>query len=90
MHFVYLIQSISRPTQRYVGYTTNVEARIAKHNEGGCPHTAEFKPWRLVTYIAFEDKPRALAFEAYLKTGSGRAFAAKHFWPPTGPSASTT
>jgi hypothetical protein len=32
-------------------------------------------PWRLATYIAFQDETRALAFEKYLKSGSGHAFA---------------
>jgi putative endonuclease len=43
-------------------------------------HTAKYKPWRLVTYIAFADKPKAEAFERYLKSGSGHAFARKHLW----------
>jgi len=43
----------------------------------GSHHTAKFKPWRLVTYVAFSDKAKAVAFERYLKTASGRAFAKK-------------
>jgi hypothetical protein len=35
------------------------------------------KPWRLVTYIAFSDEKKAVAFEKYLKSHSGRAFANK-------------
>jgi hypothetical protein len=30
---------------------------------------------RIKTYIAFTDESRAIAFEKYLKSGSGRAFA---------------
>jgi hypothetical protein len=30
-------------------------------------------------YIAFEDETKALAFERYLKSGSGHAFYKKHF-----------
>jgi hypothetical protein len=30
-------------------------------------------------YIAFDDYKKAYAFERYLKSGSGRAFAKKHF-----------
>ena len=33
--------------------------------------------WRLKTYIAFSDEAQAIAFEKYLKSGSGRAFAKK-------------
>jgi len=30
-------------------------------------------------FIAFTDKEKALRFEKYLKSGSGRAFIKKHF-----------
>jgi putative endonuclease len=40
-------------------------------------HTRKYKPWRIETYIAFSDEKRAFAFEKYLKSGSGRAFANK-------------
>ena len=39
----------------------------------------ESKPWELVVSIEFTDERRALAFEKYLKSGSGRAFAKRHF-----------
>jgi hypothetical protein len=32
---------------------------------------------RIVTYVAFSDDAKAIAFERYLKTASGRAFANK-------------
>ena len=57
-----------------------LEARLAKHNEGGSIHTAKYKPWNLVAYFAFEDAAKATSFERYLKSGSGRAFANKHLW----------
>ena len=49
-------------------------------NAGKSPHTAKFKPWRLVTYIAFSDRANAESFERYLKSGSGHAFARKRLW----------
>jgi putative endonuclease len=42
-------------------------------------NTSKYRPWRLRIYFAFSDEARALAFEKYLKSGSGRAFAKKHF-----------
>jgi predicted GIY-YIG superfamily endonuclease len=50
---------------------------LAAHNAGQSPHTSKFKPWHLVTYIAFSDEAKAVAFERYLKSGSGQAFANK-------------
>ena len=80
MFYVYLLRSERDPDQRYVGYTADLRRRIAVHNAGGSPHTAKFKPWTLVSYQAFSDKDKAQAFERYLKTGSGQAFANKRFW----------
>ena len=80
MHYVYLLRSLTFPEQTYVGYTADLKARFVRHNEGSSLHTAKFRPWKLVTYLAFEDKNQALAFEAYLKSGSGQAFARKRLW----------
>jgi len=80
MKYIYLIESISHPEQRYVGLTSNVDERLRAHNEGCSPHTSKYRPWRLVTYAAFSDDAKAVQFEQYLKSGSGRAFAKKHFW----------
>ncbi len=80
MHYVYLLQSETHPEQRYTGSTEDLPKRLAQHNAGYSSHTAKFRPWRLVTYIAFENQGKAEAFEAYLKHGSGHAFAKKHLW----------
>ncbi len=80
MHFVYLLRSEIYPEQIYTGLTSNVRMRLKKHNEGGCPHTSKYKPWKLVTYIAFSSRDQAAEFERYLKSGSGRAFANKRLW----------
>ena len=80
MVYVYLIESVSAIGQRYVGLTTDLKQRLRRHNLGQSIHTAKFKPWRLVTYVAFSDNRKAESFETYLKSGSGHAFAAKRFW----------
>ncbi len=80
MKYVYLLQSLSHPDQRYVGLTADIEKRLASHNAGQSPHTLKYRPWKLVSFIAFIDEAKAAAFEKYLKTGSGRAFANKRFW----------
>jgi putative endonuclease len=80
MFYVYLLQSEAHDDQRYVGFTTELKQRLRKHNEGASIHTAKFRPWRLVTYLAFESERKAREFEFYLKSGSGKAFANKRFW----------
>jgi predicted GIY-YIG superfamily endonuclease len=77
MTYVYLLESVNFPKQIYVGHTDDLRARLSAHNAGQSPHTAKFKPWSLVTYIAFSEEAKAIAFERYLKSASGRAFANK-------------
>jgi len=80
LHYVYLIRSINYPEQTYVGCTENVEQRLACHNSGGSHHTKQYKPWKLVASVCFDDTQKAVAFEKYLKSGSGRVFAKKRLW----------
>ncbi|MFB3883092.1 MAG: GIY-YIG nuclease family protein [Armatimonadota bacterium] len=80
MTYVYLLQSVGHPRQRYIGLTADLDARLAAHNAGRSPHTSKYRPWRLCAAIGFEDKRKATALEAYLKTGSGWAFAKRHLW----------
>jgi putative endonuclease len=77
MKYVYFLQSIGNPDQNYVGLTDDLRARLKVHNSGGSPNTPKYKPWRLVTYVGFSDEPKAVSFERYMKTASGRAFAKK-------------
>ncbi len=55
-----------------------LRARLKRHNAGEVKNTARYAPWKLCTYVAFDDEKKAIAFEKYLKSGSGRAFARKH------------
>ena len=76
-YFVYILQSLSSQGRFYTGYTKNLEQRLTEHNQGKCSHTSKYKPWRIKTSVAFSDRARAVDFERYLKTSSGRAFAKK-------------
>ena len=80
MHYTYVLESLSYPGQRYVGYTSDLRARMAEHNRGKCRHTSKSRPWKVALYIAFESRDQAIHFERYLKSGSGHAFAKRHFW----------
>ena len=78
-HYVYILTDIATETHHYVGSTQDLSARLAKHNAGEVPHTSKFKPWRIQTAIAFDCKEKVVAFEDFLKSGSGREFAKHHF-----------
>ena len=77
MKYVYILQSLGDADHYYVGVTGNLRDRLAKHNAGDVHHTAKYRPWQIKTYIAFSDEQQAFAFEKYLKSSSGRAFAKK-------------
>ncbi|MBS1968883.1 MAG: GIY-YIG nuclease family protein [Bdellovibrionales bacterium] len=77
--YVYRLRSIPCPNQIYSGITDNPKQRLADHNAGKSPHTNKYKPWKMELCIWFAEESKARAFEKYLKSGSGRAFSAKHF-----------
>jgi putative endonuclease len=77
--FVYVLRSEVDRLRYYTGLTTNVGRRLAVHNSGGSEHTASHRPWQLVASVEFSNPDSATRFERYLKTGSGRAFAKRHF-----------
>ena len=77
MKYVYILASKAESDRFYVGLTDDLRTRLKTHNQGHVAHTSKYVPWTLNTYIAFSDPERAVAFERYLKSGSGRAFAKK-------------
>jgi putative endonuclease len=77
MRYVYILQSINDGRRHYTGVTSNLGERLKRHNRGEVAHTAKFLPWKVQTYIGFTSDEKAYAFEQYLKSGSGRAFAKK-------------
>jgi predicted GIY-YIG superfamily endonuclease len=77
--FVYILRSDADPARHYVGITDDVDHRLKWHNTGPCGYTTSYRPWSIVVSLEFPDEARARRFERYLKTGSGRAFAKRHF-----------
>jgi putative endonuclease len=77
--YVYMLRSLAVPERYYVGVTEDIRVRVRCHNAGHVSHTAKFRPWQVETAVAFRSRDKAFAFERYLKTHSGRAFAKKHF-----------
>jgi putative endonuclease len=77
--FVYILESVDRRTEHYVGLTSDPANRLRRHNAGLSPHTARHRPWRFLVIIEFDEEEPARQFEQYLKTGSGREFARRHF-----------
>jgi putative endonuclease len=76
--FVYILRSRLDPGRYYTGVTDDLPARLAAHNAGQFPQTARGRPWTIDVVVRFADERRAVAFERYLKSGAGGAFAERH------------
>jgi putative endonuclease len=77
--YVYILVSEADAARHYTGITRDLSGRLQEHNRGHCPHTAKWRPWKIETAVAFAFQAKAHAFKRYLKTGSGREFARRHF-----------
>ena len=78
-NIVYVLRSGLDADRYYAGLTSDLSTRLETHNSGGSVHTRSGRPWQVVVSLQFREPASALEFERYLKTGSGRAFAKRHF-----------
>lgn len=76
MYYVYIVKL--KNGKHYTGSTADLKRRIKRHNNSQVIATKAFRPVKLIYYCAFASKKRAIAFELYLKTGSGIGFRNKH------------
>ena len=76
---VYIMRSVREPDRQYIGRTADVASRLASHNAGESPQTARQAPWQVVVLVQFLDERRALEFEKFLKSASGRTFVRQYF-----------
>ena len=77
--FVYVLRRDRNPRRHYGGLTADVAQRLEWHNAGQNEHTSRDRPWHLLVALEFRTADAAGQFERYFKTGSGRAFAKRHF-----------
>jgi len=77
MHYVYFLELSN--SNVYVGFSSNLKQRIKAHNDAKVRATTGFLPVKLKSYVAVENKKKAIALEKYFKTGSGKAVALKRF-----------
>jgi putative endonuclease len=72
MYKVYILYS-STYNKIYIGYTSNLDARLLSHNELGTKGwTKKYRSWQLVYTEIFEIKNEALLREKELKGAKGR------------------
>ena len=66
MFHVYLLKSESN-NSFYIGYSSDLERRLAEHHQGKVYSTKRFAPWKLIYYESFLDEARAKEREHKLK-----------------------
>jgi predicted GIY-YIG superfamily endonuclease len=74
MFYVYYLRSISYPDKTYIGFTRDLKQRLSDHNAGKSVYTKDFKPWKLIGFLGFDEEVKALRFEQYLKINAVRTF----------------
>jgi putative endonuclease len=52
---------------------------LSAHNAGLNRSTIQWRPWAIDVIIEFQSERLAIRFEKFLKSGSGHAFAKRHF-----------
>ena len=66
--FVYLLQTCDAgPPKSYVGWTTDLDKRLAAHNAGRGAKATRGRQWRLVHSEVFKTRGAAMAREYELK-----------------------
>lgn len=65
----------------YVGSSNDLRRRVASHERGQVKSTKAHLPVALKSYVAVEAENTTRELEHYFKSGSGKAFATKRFWP---------
>jgi putative endonuclease len=71
MFYVYLLRSES-DSGFYIGFSTNLRARLRQHQDGESFATSHRGPWKLIYYEAYTERKDAEGREKFLKSGAGR------------------
>lgn len=79
MFYTYILRNY-KTSRYYVGFTIDLKNRLKEHQGGNVQSTKSDLHYELEWYCAFKTEKQAVAFEKYLKTGSGIAFMKKRFF----------
>ncbi len=73
MFYVYVLRS-DKDSGFYIGFSTNLRARLTQHQDGKSFATKSRGPWKLIYYEAYTEREDAEGREKFLKSGAGRRF----------------
>jgi len=71
MFFTYILQSL-KDQSFYIGFSSNLEQRLIKHNNAKTGYTATKKPWKIVYFETFELESDARKRERAIKKKKSR------------------
>lgn len=72
MFFVYVLQSLKKPKEVYIGCTQNLKQRIKEHNQKLSFATKPYAPWKIIYLEGCLNQKDTLRREHYFKTNQGR------------------
>lgn len=74
MHYVYVLESESKSSQRYIGCTDDLKRRLTEHNNKENESTKAGVPWKIIYYEAFLISRDAYSREKVMKGQWERKF----------------
>ncbi|HRI79437.1 MAG TPA: GIY-YIG nuclease family protein [Cyclobacteriaceae bacterium] len=78
IYYVYIIES-ETSHKWYIGFTSDLDARLANHNHGLNASTKGRGPWKYIFQRPVEGRKQAREFEKYLKAARNKSFIRKKF-----------
>jgi putative endonuclease len=70
--FVYILYSLTKD-KFYIGFTSNLEERIIRHNQKSKGFTGQINDWEMMYSESFATKSEALAREKQIKSWKNRS-----------------
>jgi len=71
MFYTYILKN--KENKYYIGYTSDLNKKIAKHNSGSSVYTRLKGPWEIAYYETFQTKADAFKRERQIKKYKGGA-----------------
>ena len=70
--FIYILYSLTKD-KFYIGFTSNLEERIIRHNQKSKGFTGNTNDWKMMYSESFATKSEALAREKQIKSWKSRS-----------------
>jgi len=76
MYYTYVLKS-KKNNEYYIGYTSNLKQRLAKHNSGEVKSTKLGRPWVIFYYEKFDNIKEVVRREKQIKSWKNRSMIEK-------------